>query len=237
MTGDIPAGWYGDPMGRYEHRYWDGSTWTENVASGGQQAVDPIASVPLASDSGASAVVAETPATAAATAQPTAAVSAPAANVPSAAATVPLKLCPHCQAQSATAAAVCPNCGKNYVKKKKWPWVLGAIFLLMVIGFVGCVAVVGTVASKAVDALNAEQARHAITPGQFAAVQLGTSRSGVVRELGKSPQNAQDFLHRGFLNGQPVNSSCIYYNKAGGSFGDIYQFCFQNDALESKNAY
>ena len=31
MAGDTPAGWYGDPMGRYEHRYWNGSVWTENV--------------------------------------------------------------------------------------------------------------------------------------------------------------------------------------------------------------
>jgi hypothetical protein len=162
---------------------------------------------------------------------------APTVSAPSAGATVPLKLCPHCQAQSATASTDCPNCGKRYVKKKTWPWVLGAVFLLMVIGFAGCVALVGTVASKAVDALNAEQARHAITPGQFAAVQLGTSRSGVVSELGKPPENAQDFVQRGFLNGQPTNSSCIYYNKAGGSFGNIYQFCFQNDALDSKNAY
>lgn len=35
------AGWYGDPTGRYEHRYWDGATWTEHVVTGGQAAVDP----------------------------------------------------------------------------------------------------------------------------------------------------------------------------------------------------
>lgn len=30
-------GWYPDPMRRYEQRYWDGSTWTDNVARQGQQ--------------------------------------------------------------------------------------------------------------------------------------------------------------------------------------------------------
>jgi hypothetical protein len=36
-----PAGWYPDPSGRFEMRYWDGSAWTEHVARGGQQYTDP----------------------------------------------------------------------------------------------------------------------------------------------------------------------------------------------------
>jgi len=36
-----PADWYPDPSGRHEHRYWDGSQWTEHVASHGRQSVDP----------------------------------------------------------------------------------------------------------------------------------------------------------------------------------------------------
>ena len=37
----VPAGWYADPSGRYEQRYWDGGTWTEHVARGGAQFTDP----------------------------------------------------------------------------------------------------------------------------------------------------------------------------------------------------
>jgi uncharacterized protein YxjI len=37
----LPADWYPDPSGRHEHRYWDGSRWTEHVASHGRQGVDP----------------------------------------------------------------------------------------------------------------------------------------------------------------------------------------------------
>jgi uncharacterized protein YxjI len=33
--------WYPDPWGRHEHRYYDGTTWTEHVANHGRQAVDP----------------------------------------------------------------------------------------------------------------------------------------------------------------------------------------------------
>jgi len=38
---DVPANWYKDPSGRYELRYWNGSAWTEHVATGGRQSVDP----------------------------------------------------------------------------------------------------------------------------------------------------------------------------------------------------
>ena len=37
----VPAGWYADPAGRYELRYWDGGTWTEHVSRAGQQFTDP----------------------------------------------------------------------------------------------------------------------------------------------------------------------------------------------------
>ena len=40
-TPSVPAGWYADPAGRYELRYWDGSAWTEHVSRNGQQYTDP----------------------------------------------------------------------------------------------------------------------------------------------------------------------------------------------------
>ena len=41
-TGSSPAAWYPDPMGRHEVRYYDGTQWTEHVASHGRQSVDPV---------------------------------------------------------------------------------------------------------------------------------------------------------------------------------------------------
>jgi hypothetical protein len=35
-----PAGWFPDPTGRFEQRYWDGAAWTDHVARAGQQLRD-----------------------------------------------------------------------------------------------------------------------------------------------------------------------------------------------------
>jgi hypothetical protein len=37
---DLPASWQTDPTGRHDHRYWDGSRWTEHVADAGVAATD-----------------------------------------------------------------------------------------------------------------------------------------------------------------------------------------------------
>jgi uncharacterized protein YxjI len=35
------SGWFADPLGRHQLRYFDGSQWTEHVSSNGRTAVDP----------------------------------------------------------------------------------------------------------------------------------------------------------------------------------------------------
>ena len=37
-------GWNPDPSGRHEYRYWDGSSWTDDVSDNGVTATDPIGS-------------------------------------------------------------------------------------------------------------------------------------------------------------------------------------------------
>jgi len=39
--GAAPQGWYDDPSGRFQYRYWDGRQWTEHVSRDGQQYTDP----------------------------------------------------------------------------------------------------------------------------------------------------------------------------------------------------
>lgn len=40
MSQHAPPGWFPDPFGRHEYRYWDGVQWTEHVGWQGQQGVD-----------------------------------------------------------------------------------------------------------------------------------------------------------------------------------------------------
>ena len=52
----VPAGWFDDPYGRFQQRYWDGARWTEHVATEGRAMVDPmgaVAVVPFATPSSA----------------------------------------------------------------------------------------------------------------------------------------------------------------------------------------
>jgi hypothetical protein len=41
MTQASAPGWYRDPTGSYEFRYWDGSRWTNQVSTGGTAGADP----------------------------------------------------------------------------------------------------------------------------------------------------------------------------------------------------
>ena len=36
-------GWYPDPTARFDHRYWDGTNWTDHVSKAGQPTTDPVA--------------------------------------------------------------------------------------------------------------------------------------------------------------------------------------------------
>jgi hypothetical protein len=38
----LEAGWYSDPTGRYEARYWDGQKWTKHVSHYGAVGTDPV---------------------------------------------------------------------------------------------------------------------------------------------------------------------------------------------------
>jgi hypothetical protein len=148
----------------------------------------------------------------------------------------PTKVCPHCSAIAQTFSKKCPHCGKRYKKHTVRNVLLGLIaFSVLAIG--GCAALIGSAANEAVKQLDAEQQAHAITPAQFDAITLGASEASVQTSLGKPPEDRQQFQSKGFLTNEPANSSCIYYNRDGGSFGDRYQFCFDSGKLTSKNAY
>ena len=117
--------------------------------------------------------------------------------------------------------------------------VLGVLALLTIGGCVACAALVGETANEVEQGINRElerqQNKNAITKREFDSVELGTRRSAVERRFGR-PEDRQEFENR-IPGGEPVGSSCIYYNRAGGEFGDVFQLCFSDGRLDSKNAY
>lgn len=44
--GAFAAGWFPDPLGRYEHRWFNGTTWTSDVSTDGHRHVDPYGIAP-----------------------------------------------------------------------------------------------------------------------------------------------------------------------------------------------
>jgi ankyrin repeat protein len=42
VGGEAPPGWFPDPTGRHDHRYWDGRVWTSAVSDRGVQSQDPV---------------------------------------------------------------------------------------------------------------------------------------------------------------------------------------------------
>src|SRR5262245_10585492 len=148
----------------------------------------------------------------------------------------PSKICPHCRAMAQTTDKKCPSCGKKY-KKRTGLKIFGAILIAGALLIGGCAALIGGAANEVAKDLDAEQQAHAITKKQFNDLELGMSQAAVVKELGKRPEDRQEFENESFEGEEPDQSSCIYYNRAGGEFGDVFQLCFTNDKLDSKNAY
>lgn len=60
--GGSRPGWYDDPTGRCHQRYWDGTSWTQHVQTGGVPSVDPLDAAPT--------IIGEVPATSGVTSVP-----------------------------------------------------------------------------------------------------------------------------------------------------------------------
>ena len=52
-TPNTPAGWYADPLGRHERRYWDGAAWTEHIVDATTQGTDPVSGPPAPTEQAA----------------------------------------------------------------------------------------------------------------------------------------------------------------------------------------
>lgn len=58
---DSPAGWQPDPTGQHDHRYWDGTEWTDHVADAGVAGTDPYEATDAGLDDGVEGAQARDP--------------------------------------------------------------------------------------------------------------------------------------------------------------------------------
>lgn len=49
-SSSLPSGWFPDPHGRYEHRWFNGHAWTADVSDDGQRYIDPLGAAPAGAD-------------------------------------------------------------------------------------------------------------------------------------------------------------------------------------------
>jgi hypothetical protein len=132
----------------------------------------------------------------------------------------------------------CPHCGKKYKKKSAALKILLGLAVLMVVVVGGCTALVGAGINEAVEQLDEEQAASAISQETFDAIQIGATRADVDAAVAPAvPQDSQEFTQEGVLEAADINHSCVYYNREGGEFGDIFQFCFEGDVLTTKSSF
>ena len=150
--------------------------------------------------------------------------------------TTPNKVCPHCGAMNQTTAKKCPSCGKGYKKRTALKVFVGlCVFGLVIV--IGCAALIGGAANEVAKQLDDQQQAHAITRQQFGSLSLGMTEQQVIAAVGKRPEDRQEFQSKSFVTDEPSNSSCIYYNRSEGTFGDVFQLCFDGGRLTSKNSY
>ncbi len=147
----------------------------------------------------------------------------------------PQKICPHCSAVAQTTANRCPTCGKKY-KKRTLLKVVAGLLLLGAVLMVGCVALIGGAVDEVDKELDRQQNESAITQRQFKQLKMGTTQDQVEKRFGQ-PTDSQEMESEVAELDVQSNMSCIYYNRKGGEFGDMFQLCFDDGRLSSKSAY
>ena len=139
-------------------------------------------------------------------------------------------LTPSCTAAWRIAAQLASSVMKTVLK------VALGIILAAAVLIGGCVALLGGAANEVADEIDKQQKANSITMQQFRETKTGTSRSQIEDRFGE-PSDAQEFETEIPELDAKSKGSCVYYNRRGGELGDIFQFCFENGKLQTKNSF
>lgn len=70
---------------------------------------------------------------------------------------------------------------------------------------------------------------------QFESVNLDTTRDEIIAEFGQ-PTPREQVIEVGVIPDDPSNAGCIYYRADPPTFGEWFEFCFENDRLTNKTS-
>jgi len=265
MSERPPAGWFPDPSGRSEQRYWDGDRWTNRVRNPSATDASPAGSPPTGPSPTGPSPTGPSPAGEPSGTAPSGRPSGDAASV-----------APTGTSTRQTRAGI----QRSRRHRPRWLWVLGAVALVAVLGVGGyalfsggdsgtnrstasststtggpsttsttgpsTTSTTGTTGSTTVSTTppttvptlpEPDAAASAISKAQFDAVALGTSQADVIKQLGKPPANPQKFVSSKVLKQSDIEATCLYYTEAGNGFQSGFRFCFPASKLKTKKAF
>jgi Protein of unknown function (DUF2510) len=136
----------------------------------------------------------------------------------------PTKVCPHCHAQAETFETTCPSCGRAYgLSRKAILGIIGASIAVVVLFIGGCAGLIALGIEDRED--------HEITRAEFEAIEYGSTRDEVERELG-DPYDEITFEE------EVGDVTCLYYPEEGDHLfsEDDLELCFVAGRLDSKHA-
>jgi hypothetical protein len=173
------AGWYPDPTGRHQQRYYDGERWTDTAADGQATVTDPVQAPPAAAP-------APPPPPAAAPPPPAAVPPPPAAAPPSADDAAPPPPPPPPVAPVASGGGT----GQQPWYRRGWAiGVAAALVLVLVIGGV-------VLATGGGDDTNGDTSTETTSAEAAAAAEAADALPGLTQELSLQMDEAQDALRR-----------------------------------------
>ena len=112
------------------------------------------------------------------------------------------------------------------------PSTIAAVIVLLLIGFFAFLSWGLSASDDTFVPLGGER----VELDSYRSLRVGTSREEVERRVG-SGLDALEFGQTGSAL-EPADAECVYYSQAGtGNLRDIFQLCFQDDTLISKQAY
>jgi len=116
---------------------------------------------------------------------------------------------------------------------------LGIVLGLTVL-IVGCALVIGASVDEAVDEVQKDSDKAAITQAEYASVKTGVngnSRKRLIARFGK-PASQDEFETEGVEPDEPIGSECLYWNREG-ELASLYQFCIDTNTgrVESKSSF